>query len=84
MGFDTPEVFSPKCDAELALGNRATQALERRVNASREVQVAFHGTDRYGRRLARLSLDGTDVAQPLIAAGLARPYDGGRRAGWCG
>ncbi len=84
MGFDTPEVFSPKCDAELALGNAATQALQHRVDGSREVLVAFRGTDRYGRRLARLSLDGTDVAQPLIAAGLARPYEGGRRDGWCG
>jgi micrococcal nuclease len=84
MGYDTPEVYSPKCDAELALGNRATQALERHINGSREVHVAFRGTDRYGRRLAYLSLDGTDVAQPLIAAGLARPYEGGRRDGWCG
>lgn len=84
MGYDTPEVYSPKCDAELALGNRATQALERRVNGSRQVLVAFRGTDRYGRHLARLMLDGTDVAEPLIEAGLARPYEGGRREGWCG
>lgn len=84
MGFDTPEVFSPECDAERALGTRATKALERRVNASRDIHVTFRGTDRYGRRLARLTLDGTDVAQPLIAAGLARAYEGGRRDGWCG
>jgi hypothetical protein len=84
MGYDTPEVYSPKCDAELALGNQATQALERRVNGSRRVLVAFRGTDRYGRHLARLMLDGTDVAVPLIEAGLARPYEGGRREGWCG
>ncbi len=84
MGYDTPEVYSPKCDVELALGTRATRALERRIDASREIHVAFRGTDRYGRRLARLSLDGTDVADPLIAAGLARPYEGGRRDGWCG
>ena len=71
-------------DAERALGTEATQALERSINGSSKIMVAFRGTDRYGRRLARLTLDGTDVADPLIAAGLARPYEGGRRDGWCG
>ncbi len=37
-----------------------------------------------GRVLARVeTLDGTDLGQDLIAAGLARPYDGRRRASWC-
>jgi endonuclease YncB( thermonuclease family) len=37
-----------------------------------------------GRVLARVeTLDGTDLGQGLIAAGLARPYDGRRRASWC-
>ncbi|WP_290897841.1 thermonuclease family protein [Hoeflea sp.] len=40
-------------------------------------------TDRYGRTLACVYADGRDVAKALIAAGLARPYDGGRREGWC-
>ena len=37
-----------------------------------------------GRVLARVeTLDGTDLGQELVAAGLARPYDGRRRASWC-
>ena len=41
--------------------------------------------DKYGRVLARLEVDGEDVATLLIAEGHARPYDGrSRRAGWCG
>ncbi len=37
-----------------------------------------------GRVLARVeTLDGTDLGQGLLAAGLARPYDGRRRASWC-
>lgn len=40
-------------------------------------------SDRYGRLLAALALDGQDVADTLIAARLARPYDGGTRQGWC-
>ena len=37
-----------------------------------------------GRVLARVETpDGTDLGQGLVAAGLARPYDGRRRASWC-
>lgn len=84
VGFDTPEVFSPGCASELARGSAATRALEQKINASSEVRVAFRGTDHYGRRLARLSLDGRDVAGSMIAEGLARSYDGGARRSWCG
>ena len=38
-----------------------------------------------GRVIARVeTLDGADLGQGLIAAGLARPYDGRRRISWCG
>jgi endonuclease YncB( thermonuclease family) len=84
LGFDTPEVFSPGCASELALGNAATRALERRIAASAEMRVELRGSDHHGRRLARLALDGEDVARPMIADGLARPYHGGRRRSWCG
>ena len=84
VGFDTPEVFSPGCASELALGKAATLALQRRIAASAEMRIDFRGADQYGRRLARLSLDGQDVARPMIADGLARPYHGGRRGSWCG
>ena len=37
-----------------------------------------------GRVLADLILDGRSLSAALIAAGYGRPYDGGRRPGWCG
>ncbi|MEO1905391.1 MAG: hypothetical protein ABGX08_00005, partial [Citromicrobium sp.] len=40
------------------------------------------GTDRYGRTLARLTVDGRDVGTVLVSMGLARPWRG-RREGWC-
>lgn len=83
-GFDAPEVFSPRCPGELWAGTRATWALQRRVWSADEVKIVLHGTDKYDRRLARLYLDGTDVARLMIEAGHARPYRGGRRQGWCG
>ncbi len=38
--------------------------------------------DRYGRTLALVRVDGVDLGEALVAAGLARPWDGKRR-GWC-
>jgi micrococcal nuclease len=41
--------------------------------------------DKYARRVDAYLLmpNGRDLGQALIAAGLARPYDAGRREGWC-
>ena len=43
-------------------------------------------TDKYPRRVdAYVTMpDGRDLGLALIAAGLARPYSGGHRAGWGG
>lgn len=83
-GFDTPEIFSPRCASELARGIVATASLDRLLFSAGHIAVSGEGTDRYGRRLVRLDLDGQDVANRMIASGLARPYAGGRRQGWCG
>ena len=37
-----------------------------------------------GRVVARVVVDGEDLAEELIVAGLARACDGGQREGWCG
>lgn len=41
--------------------------------------------DKYARRVDAYVImpDGRDLGRALIAAGLARPYSGGKRAGWC-
>ncbi|WP_413871464.1 thermonuclease family protein [Albidovulum sp.] len=83
IGFDTPEVFSPACPGELARGLAATAWLTLALWRAGHIAEAGEERDRYGRRLVRLRLDGRDVAGPMIALGLARPYAGGRRQGWC-
>ncbi len=63
---------------------RATRRL-RELLASGEVRLIESGRrDRYGRSLAHLHVNRRDVGQILINEGLARPYDGGQRLGWCG
>lgn len=83
-GYDAPEVSSPGCAAELAAGLAATWALRRMLWQAETLTVTRRGQDRYGRALVALTLDGRPLAPAMIAAGHGRPYDGGRRAGWCG
>lgn len=81
MAIDAPESFRPKCEAELF---RAQAAKERLAElTARGVTLERKGRDRYRRTLARVYVDGVDVAEIMIREGLARPYDGGRRMPWC-
>jgi micrococcal nuclease len=83
IGVDAPEVQG-RCPAERAGAARASQFLRQLLATGGTVAVTRSGHDRYGRTLARLRLGTLDVSGALLLAGLARPYDGGRRAGWCG
>ena len=85
VGFDTPETFQARCDAELALGERAKDRL-RELVASGPVRLAVDEghKDRWGRGLATLYVGGRDVGPLLIREGLAVAYSGkGRRIDWC-
>ncbi|MCF4164336.1 thermonuclease family protein [Zavarzinia compransoris] len=82
-GIDTPELRG-ECPAEKALAARARDMLSNLVAAG-EVTLRDVAFDKYGGRvLARVTDgEGRALGERLIAAGLARPYDGKARAGWC-
>jgi micrococcal nuclease len=83
MGYDAPETYQAKCDAERELGRRAAARLTE-LMASGDVRVMESGRlDKYGRTLAHLTVNGKDVGQILIKEGLARSYSGGKRGDWC-
>lgn len=82
-GFDTPEVFSPKCLSEWQAGIAATWYLRRILLSANKLAVGFAGTDRYGRALATIATDAGPISGQMIAAGYGRPYSGGERQGWC-
>lgn len=85
VGFDTPEIFSPRCASEAQTGEMARRMLAGMIATARSAELAIRPErDRYGRTLAVLLLDGADVGPRLVAAGLARPYEAGRRQSWCG
>ena len=84
LGFDTPEVYSPRCSEELAAGRRATAVLQQVLRSGPITEARFQGHDRYGRELVRLEVGGQDVARRMIASGYAVPYSGGHHPDWCG
>nr|WP_242679142.1 thermonuclease family protein [Rhodobacter calidifons] len=83
LGFDTPEVYTPRCGQELAAGQQATAILRQVLRSGPITAARFEGHDRYGRELVRLEVAGQDVARQMIASGYAVPYSGGRRPDWC-
>lgn len=86
VGADAPELRG-RCPAERAAALAARDFLAARVAAGDRVILVGVRPDRYPGRVDATVItgDGTDLAAALLAAGLARPYDGRtRRAGWCG
>ncbi len=92
-GIDAPETGGrAHCEAERVLGEAAKAFARERLAAARVVEAhpAFDPPgrrvwprDRYGRRLATVSIDGDDLGAALLQAGLAAPWRG-RHAAFCG
>lgn len=83
-GVDAPEVRA-RCPAEARLAEAAARFVAAKLADGR---LLLHDVDldKYGGRVvARVeTAAGEDIATALLAAGLARPYDGGRKSAWCG
>ncbi|WP_348272042.1 thermonuclease family protein [Rhizobium sp. Root149] len=82
--IDTPEISSPRCRSEEQRGQRAADRLVQLLNRG-AVTIASAGdrdVDRYGRELRVVLVNGRNVGNDLISEGLARPWEGRRRA-WC-
>jgi endonuclease YncB( thermonuclease family) len=84
-GVDTPESGGrAKCAAERDLATLATGFTRLAIARGRRIEFAAVDWDKYGGRIdAEIWIDGVSLADRLIAAGLARAYDGGKRGGWC-
>ncbi|WP_183662244.1 thermonuclease family protein [Phyllobacterium trifolii] len=85
--IDAPEISQAKCDSELKRGLEAKAALKELI-AGKEFNIARGDpktgrmTDRYGRTLALISVNGRDVGNTLVQRQLARKWTG-RRMPWC-
>lgn len=82
---DAPELHA-RCDAELEAARAARAFAQAALDGAREIKIEIgrRARDRYGRTLAHVLVDGKDLGELLVGVGLARPYHGERRRGWCG
>lgn len=88
-GIDTPEMHSQCTDPaakerEQDLAKEAQALLKNKIDAAKTVEVDHVKDDKYGGRyVGDLMLDGTNVATSMLASGLALPYHGEKKVGWC-
>jgi endonuclease YncB( thermonuclease family) len=81
-GVDAPELHA-RCAAEREAALAARDWLIQRIGGA-QVRLSALRYDKYGGRVdADVGDSGGDVGAALIEAGMARPYHGGRRGGWC-
>lgn len=81
--LNTPEVSSPSCPQEAALGQRATTRLVSLLNAAPFTLGDYErDEDQYGRKLRIVERNGRSIADTMIAEGLAHPWRG-KRESWC-
>ena len=82
-GVDAPELRGA-CPHERVLAREARALVVALIDEGDVTLTAVSYGKYAGRVVARvIAHDGTDVAEALIAAGLARAYAGGARLGWC-
>lgn len=82
LGIDAPEIRG-KCESEKKIARQAKQFTVAMLRKGKQIILQDIQRGKYFRILANVSIDGVDLGKQLIQAGLARPYDGGRRQGWC-
>lgn len=82
--IDTPEIHG-KCAAERARATRAKTRLGEILPVGGIVELTNIKDDKYlGRIDANVrDANGGDVSAHMVRSGLARRYNGGKRAGWC-
>ena len=80
-GVDCPEIRG-KSEYEKQLAISAREFTERLLREAVEVKLINVERDKYFRILATVLVDGQNLAESLIAAGLGRVYNGGTRQPW--
>ena len=82
LGVDAAEIRG-KYQAEKKLARKAKQFTVAMLRNGEVIEVRNPQRGKYFRIVGDVFVDGESLAQALIKAGLARPYDGGKRRGWC-
>jgi micrococcal nuclease len=82
--LDAPESYRAKCAKEKLAGIQAKQAaIQFFVRPSVQLDISRHSTDRYGRSIADVSVNGKDFRQHMIAEGYGVQWQFNERHDWC-
>ena len=83
-GINAPEIHT-RSSCEKAKGMKAKAWLEAKLSGVKTITVTNVADGKYaGRLLGTLVLDGQNLDQAELAAGLAHAYHGGKRKPFCG
>lgn len=80
-GIDTPEMRDNRPDVK-SLARRAKQYTVQRLREGKQIVLRNMQRGKYFRIVADVYVDGSSLGEGLIAAGLAKPYDGGKKPEW--
>ena len=84
-GIDTPEIgWRGKCQHEKDIAITARNMVENLLKGAEKIEITNLGTEKYGRLLANVIVDGQNISHFLLQDGLAVLYDGGKKThDWC-
>lgn len=80
-GIDTPELRDNRPVIK-ALARKAKQFTVQRLREGQEIVLRNMKRGKYFRIVADVYIDGRSLGEELIAAELAKPYDGGKKPKW--
>jgi endonuclease YncB( thermonuclease family) len=80
-GIDTPEMRDNRPKIK-ALARKAKQYTVQRLREGKQIILRNMQRGKYFRIVADVYVDDCSLGQELISAGLAKPYDGGKKPKW--
>ncbi|MGI9523982.1 MAG: thermonuclease family protein [Hyphomicrobiaceae bacterium] len=83
VGYDTPEIYSAKCELERRIGIKIRRRIQKAIDAGTFTAETTGKQGAFGRTLAVFKIEGRDVGKELIAEGLAVRYVPGLKPDWC-
>ena len=82
--LDAPESYRPSCAKEKLAGIQAKQAaIQFFMRPSVDLDIQRRSTDRYGRSIADVSVNGKDFRQHMIAEGHGVQWQFNEKHDWC-
>ncbi len=81
-GVDAAEIRG-KCPSEKLQAKMARDFTRAFLKKGHLIELRGMKRGKYFRLIADVYVDGKSLSKELISLGLARPYDGGHRDGWC-